>query len=369
MCVIRLLCIKTLLHMLRKFKLLSLISLLVLVIAACDKGKDTGNHSSLKNLPGTLYWFFAGSAGYYELSANRYVEEMMKMGSASSRFDAFDISWDNRKIMLTMDVEGTFNFDERRIVLRNKTDNITYSEVQSGNNITDFSFEWEDISDVYGHISPNEKYVAVDAQHFSDLPVAIVGVDEKEIISGWKVDGVSLLDYGIPVWTADNKLYFRILNNLYQSSPEDEYVSANHILTMENGSSFVTVNPQGTKIAFRRNKHLWMCNIDGSGLQQITTAETSNVIDYDGERKPVFSPDGKYIAFTGATQRGTPWSDHNYPDGGWVAATGGKYGYIIIIPADGKLYNLDDKNSGAIWLKKPGDNVNGIPCSGSLIWR
>lgn len=355
--------------MLRKLKLLSLASLLLLAVAACEKGTHTEKGSSVKHLPGTLYWFFAGSAGYYELNADRYVGEMMKMGSASSRFDGFDISWDNKKIMLTMDVEGTFNFDERRIVLRDKTDNIAYSEVQSGSNHKNFTIEWEDISYTHGHISPNEKYIALEAQHFSDLPVAVVSVDDKMIISGWTVQGVSLLNYGIPVWTADNKLYFRIGDALYRSSPADGYDSAAKILNLENGSSFVTVNPQGTKIAFRRNKHLWICNIDGSSLQQVTTAETSDIIDYDGERNPVFSPDGKYIAFTGATMRGTPWSDHNYPDGGWVAATGGKFGYIIIVPADGKLYNLDDKNSGAIWLKKPGDNVNGVPCSHSLIWR
>ncbi|MFJ1438779.1 hypothetical protein ACILPE_03445 [Capnocytophaga canimorsus] len=61
------------------------------------------------------------------------------------------------------------------------------------------------------------------------------------------------------------------------------------------------------------------------------------------------------------------WSDHDYPDGSWVGAVGGKFGYISVIPADGKLYNLDDKNSGAISLTRSGKR--GIPCDGHLVWR
>lgn len=339
-------------------------------LCACQKNNNGSNNGNTPaNLPGTLYWFFAGSAGSYTLSTGDYLEEMMKMGTASSHFDAFDISWDNKKILLTMDVEGTFNFDERRFVVRTKNNNISYNDIKSGNNLLDFNFEWEDVSDTYAHLSPNEKYVAVDAQHFSDLPIVILDAENGNLVSGWEVSGVSFLHYGIPVWTADNTLYFRIGSVVYRCSPDDGYASAPKVLTLPAGSSFLTVNPQGTKFVFRNSKHLWMCDIDGSNLQQITTAATYDVIDYDGEQRPVFSPDGKYIAFTGATKKGTPWSDHDYPDGSWVVSTGGKYGYIIVIPADGKLYDLDNENSGAVWLRKPGSSANGIPCSGSLIWR
>ncbi len=339
----------------------------LLLLSACGGGGGAGD--AVKELPGTLYWFFAGSAGAYDLSAGDYQEEMMKMGSASSLFDAFDVSWDNEKILLSMDVEGTFNFSERRFVVRPNAKGISYDDVQSGGNLRDFTLEWDDISDTYGHLSPNEQYVAVDAQLFSDLPIVIASTSTGEIISGWVVDGVSFTDYGNPVWTADNTLYFRIADELYRCSGDDTYDSAERVLTLPSGSSFVTVDPRGTRIVFRQNKHLWMSNLDGSDTRQITTSDTSDVIDYDGERHPTFSPDGKYIAFTGASKRGVPWSDHDYPDGSWVAATGGKYGYIIVIPADGKLYDLEDESSGALWLREPGNTSSGIACNNQLIWR
>lgn len=52
------------------------------------------------------------------------------------------------------------------------------------------------------------------------------------------------------------------------------------------GIGYLTVNPQGNKFAFRKNKHIWMCDIDGSNLQQITTGYTSDIISYDGESSP-----------------------------------------------------------------------------------
>ncbi|MBX2922997.1 MAG: hypothetical protein KF746_12440 [Chitinophagaceae bacterium] len=115
-------------------KMIKSICLCCLVLLFACRKNDSGNNggNTPGNLPGTLYWFFAGDAGSYTLSTGDYREEMMKMGPASSRFDAFDISWDNKKILLMMDVEGTFNFDERRFVIRENAVNISYNDVQSG---------------------------------------------------------------------------------------------------------------------------------------------------------------------------------------------------------------------------------------------
>lgn len=327
-----------------------------------------GNQNNVK-LPGTIYWHFAGDVGYIDFTTGKATAKKMPMGSSSSRFDAYDISWDNKKILLTLDVEGSFNFHERRFILRNNTDNIQYKDLTDGQNLRDFIYEWDDIKTTYAYISPNEKYLAIAAQHFSDMPLTILNAETGAFVSNWLVKGVSFLHYGDPVWTADNTVYFRIGNNVYKSSPSDGYQSAPRVLASDKTISNVTVNPQGTKFVFRMDKHLWMCNIDGSDLRQITTCETFDFIDYDGESHPTFSPDGKYIAFKGAAKRGTPWSDHDYPDGSWVAVTGGRYGYIVVIPADGKLYDLESKDSGAIWLKEPGKNTYGVASSGRLIWR
>jgi TolB protein len=49
------------------------------------------------------------------------------------------------------------------------------------------------------------------------------------------------------------------------------------------------VSPDGTKIAFTMNQHIWMINSDGTGLRQVTTGSKE-------ESHPCWSPDGKYIA-------------------------------------------------------------------------
>lgn len=282
-------------------------------------------------------------------------------------FDAFDISWDNKNILLTVNL-GSLSHDECRFVFRENTDGLISSQVNDGKNQFDFRYYWDDLSYTDAYISPNNKYLAVGAQHFADHPIAIVDTKTGETVSTWQVSGISYLNYGTPVWAADNSLYFRIGGNLYKSSPGNNYQTAPRVLTLPTGAISVTINPQGTKLTFRHKKHLWMCNLDGSELTQVTTSETTDFIDYDGENDPAFSPDGKYIAFTGSTKRGVPWSDTDYPDGSWVAGVGGSYGYIVIIPADGKLYDLDNIKSGAIWLKAPDSNA-GVPSSHWLIWR
>jgi len=345
--------------------------LLVTAIAihtSCKKDRNNNNGSaSNKHLPGTLYWNFAGDVGYQQFNSGKYVKRKMGMGVGSSLFDSFDISWDDQNILLTVNL-GSWTHDECRFVFRKNTDGLLRENMDDGANIFDFRYIWDDLSYTDAYISPDTKYLAIAAQHFSDHPIAIVDTETGETVSSWTVPGVNFLSYGKPVWAADNTLYFRIGGNLYKCAPSNGYQSAPRVLTLPEGASSVTVNPQGTKMVFRRNKHLWMCNMDGGSLTQLTTCETMDFISYDGENAPVFSPDGKYIAFTGATRRGLPWSDHDYPDGSWAAAVGGSYGYIVVIPADGKLYDLDNANSGAIWLQEP-DSDAGIPSSHSLLWR
>ncbi len=339
-----------------------------IVLGACKKNNSNApTNSETKHLPGTLYWNFAGEVGYQEFKTGKYVKRKMSVGIGSSRFHSFDISWDSQNILLAID-PGFSVSSQCRIVYRKNTDGLIANSTDDGTNQYDFMYEWDRIWGVAVHISPNGKYAALDAEHFADQPIVILDITTGEIVSSWLVEGISFLQYGSPLWTADNTVYFRIADKIYKSSPANHYQSAPRVAVLPAGASSVTINPQGTKMVFRNKKHLWMADIDGSNAKQITTGRTTDFINYDGENDPVFSPDGKYIAFTGSTQRGVPWSDHNYPDGSWVATVGGSYAYVVIIPADGKLYDLDDKNGGAIWLKEPG-GLYGVPSSHWIIWR
>lgn len=48
-------------------------------------------------------------------------------------------------------------------------------------------------------------------------------------------------------------------------------------------------SPDGKRIAFSMNSHIWVINADGTGLRQVTTSSKT-------ETHPCWSPDGQYIA-------------------------------------------------------------------------
>lgn len=317
---------------------------------------------------GIIYTEFAGEMGYFDFDTKKFAEKISRMGSASSRYDAFDISWDNKKILLTMDVDGGLNFDERRYLLREiKKGFKDYDKVNSGGNIFDGIIEWESISNLDAYISPDENYIAISSQHFSDLPITIIDTRTGKIVSQWEDEKVNFLEYGKPVWTADNTLYFRIGSYLYKCSPQSGYKTATKILQLKEGASNVSVNPQGTKIVFTVDRHIWMSDIDGNNLKQITTSKTVEGLSSGGEGLPIFSPDGKYIAFSSQGTTGTLLVNEFF-DGSFVSAVGGKFGYLTIIPANGKLYDMDKGNSD-VMIVKGAKSGNRIPLTTTPVWR
>lgn len=333
---------------------------LVSFLASCSKesGSDVGTH----NLNGNLFVQFTDEVSVYNFNDNKYTEKVAKV-SLTTVLETYDISWDTSKVLFTLDVKG---FNHKRIVYRSINDPVTQQEVRTdGKNIHDFEYEWGDVRPLKAFISPNEKYIALQGQGYSDMPTIIIESDkDKEV--GRCDPPAGYNDWGKPVWTSNNVLYVQVKDAVYRMTPDDGYKTYQKVCSTDGGNGY-KVNPQGTKFVYRKDKHLWLCNIDGSNRQQITTSITRDWASWDGEGFPTFSPDGKYIAFTARGSRGMAWSDHDYPDGSWVGAVGGTYGYLAVIPADGKLYNLEDKNSGAISLTRNGNR--GIPCDGHLVWR
>lgn len=314
-----------------------------------------------------IYVGFAWDVWYYDFDKQEFIEKKWTSVSASWLYDDFDISWDNKKILLTMDVNWTFNFDERRYVLRKIEDSFKKKDLdEDGKNLIDNTYEWWDISYLTARISPDEKYLALEAQHFSDLPITIIDTKTWKEVSQWEVKWVSFLKYWTPTWTLDNSVYFKIWTWLYKSSPSDWYKSAPKILDIS-GASYVSVSPDWKKVVYVKDEHLWLSNIDWSDMKQITKSKTIDWISWEGERLPTFSPDWKYIAFTSKATWWYAWSDHNYPDWSYVSATSSRFWYLTVIPADWKLYDLDDKNSWAVFPKNSDWHL--IPSTVAPIWR
>ena len=218
---------------------------MLIAAAALALTSACSNRDGTSQLSGTLYCSFAGKVSYYDLDASKFVDNAMRMGAGSSLFDSFDVSWDKQKILLFVKPKGAFTTDVRRLVVTLMRDGITYNDLDNEKRIHDFNLAQDDISYTTGHLSPDEKYVVIDAQYFDDIPISLVRLADKQIVSSWSVNGVSFREYGAPIWTRDNRVYFRIATSLYRAGPQDGYRSAEKLLTFDAGAIYVTGNPPG----------------------------------------------------------------------------------------------------------------------------
>ncbi|MFK8269410.1 TolB family protein [Capnocytophaga cynodegmi] len=328
-----------------------------LLMASCSKDDGGEGNTSASHLSGTIHWQFAGKVGKYTLSNGNYNKSVFLIGSSSTK-KGFDVSWDGKKYMIASE---TWDSDVQRFVLRDMGEKM--AKVDDDRNLFNVTIEWDKIGDTQPIIAPNEQYFALEPQRWAKMPIVIVNAKGR-IVREW-TDPKEALDYHEkPVWDAQNVLYFRIGNSVWKCAPDGEYADAQQIISNIKGGSYLAVSPDGSKFVFRKDYFLWMCNSDGSDMRQITTYDISRKKNYKGDARPAFSPDGKHIVFTTTGTTGAGWTDADLD----INVTGSRFGYLCIIPADGKLRNLDEKNNGAIYLKNP-EGVAGIPCDGHLVWR
>lgn len=145
-------------------------------------------------------------------------------------------------------------------------------------------------------ISPDGSSIAVSSS-FHDVRATPSTRNFTLVLS--RTTGENLLfgeNYGVPLWTPDGRLLLRKNDGVYIA----EVKVGGTITLIPNSQSFYdySLSPDGKKIAFVRSpttagvKHVYMMNIDGSGLRQVTT---SNTRDETGVH---FSPDGNSLMVT-----------------------------------------------------------------------
>lgn len=367
----------------KKLLIWVIVSLIFVVTPSCSKsGSDSAGNSSIENLPGTLYTEFAsdGVRSYHFQSGK--LTKITKTGRGPG-VTGYDITHGSGEICLSIGTSRTFDSyqDKQTFLLRPFDGKYTwYSTISDPNGIPSegntfkFNFQYSG-DDFYREadirLSPNKRYLAVDCNYWEDRGTLLFDTQSGKLLAEFYSSKADLEYQSTPVWTNSNELFFAIRGTLYRWK-EGYGKQLEEVLKLNNGngSSYVTVNPQGTQVAFRYQKHLYLQNLDGSGLHQITTSPPSGSSKVDGEYQPVFSPDGKFLAFVGSPSIGQAWTDYDplQPRLPHVTVVGGGYGYIFIIPVDGKLYDLKDPTCGAIRLKD--DSNFSVPSYFSnMIWR
>jgi hypothetical protein len=123
-----------------------------------------------------------------------------------------------------------------------------------------------------------------------------------------------------PDWTRDGRLVVAKRMSTVESKP-GIYISDTNLTKLTridpnlDNASWPTVSPDGKRIAFVHHGHIWLMNLDGSGLKQLTSSD-------NGEERPAWSPDGR-----------------------WLVAAQREYGTVLLISVqNGKIVKMMNKN-------------------------
>lgn len=315
--------------------LISLAFICAIAFSSCSKSKDDGPGNPDNGLPPNV-----GSGIIYFEWAD---EGILKFNLASSGVsttwqddlsrNGWDISLDGAKYLEAKDKSGD-GYDKEIFTLIN---------LSNGNVITQFEKESGYANHSFPKLSHDTKLIAVPPTLDNGLMILSLQGTVLHHITAFQGQDI---DKGNVNWMPDNSVIFSTGKKICRSNPEFTQASVIKELPFAEWND-LSVSPDGAKMAFAANNHIWMMNADGSNLVQVTTSD-------EVEAAPEFSPDGKWLVL------GT-----NYH-------TTGPFGhiwYLVIIPADGKQYNVNKgADKSVIPLIRKGE-TEPEASSGGLAWR
>jgi Tol biopolymer transport system component len=186
-------------------------------------------------------------------------------------------------------------------------------------------------------------------QYEYDAGDGALNESKRILVANWRQDQVLSVfseDYIHPRWTPDgNLLFFDLEGGVYRVDLTGETFNEPQLLYRLPGKvDDPALSHDGTRMAFSMARHLWVCNIDGTGLTQLTSPTTDG-----SEISPVWSPDNRYILFKSADD-------------------GDDDGALWVIAADADHVRIDHRSNTAIPVKDAErDQLDHI--YGTLTWR
>jgi hypothetical protein len=161
-------------------------------------------------------------------------------------------------------------------------------------------------------ISPDSQLLAFELRPgpaTADIPVTRIVRRDGKVVGEYP-------GLGQPSWTSDQRLIMCAGNKIYRSGVESTtaLTKADVVATLPATPTSCKASAQGDKVALRMDaqgcigdrplcpdvngplgltQHLWVVNLDGTGLRQLTT---SRLAISHGESAFAWSPDGKFMA-------------------------------------------------------------------------
>ncbi len=280
-------------------------------------------------LQGTLYYVFAGELNKLEL-ANGKVTKLIGQGGFETNF--FDVSADGKQLMYAKDApssDGGNYYDQEYF---NFIDTTTYNEVAPRFK----KFAATSTYTQFAKLSPDNSKIAVIYQYYDQtLPGNFGNGAYATNIRVWDKTGATLRTFSKDnagnrvkefAWMPDGNLLMTTSLGIVKTT--DATLASYDLLFKPNLPSWrsLAVSPDGKRLALKSGKYLYTMNIDGSNMVQLTDSDGD-----DQQYSPIWSPDGKYIAFTANIFAYTT---------GPVVSGGGTIYQLILAPADHKTYKL-----------------------------
>lgn len=253
------------------------------------------------------------------------------------RGHGFDVSRDGKLRLTAGDIQG--NYDATQYTLSNTAD---------GGIISQFTFYPPNGGSKYNHgkLSPDNTMIAIPPTFDEGIILLDVEGNLIEHLEGLNNEPFDRNDN--VEWLPDNALLFTHGNYILKADPPYNQATLVKEMNYESWGS-IHASQDGQKLTVRIDKHIYLMNIDGSGLTQVTESNFDEI-------EAVFSPNGNYLLVGTDYRRTGPF---------------GAIWELKIIPADGKRYNVDPitPNSEGVIPVIPVGEDKPEASDGIMLWR
>lgn len=315
-------------------QLLTVMLSLALLCTNCTK-KDTdpaapGGNGGGTVTAGSIYFSWAGE-GVQKINTAGLIKSTVLPDNTSRH--GFDISWDGQMILTSADDPN--DYDAEQYTLTRLSDNTIVAQFKKNSGYANSTTPL---------LSPDNTLIAVPPTF--DNGVLILDTKGNILKEFTSFQGQKLT--GELAWMPDRTLLIATSNSLYRTNTSFTQATLVKQFSFDTWQA-AAPSRDGKYIAFRGGNHIWQMNADGSNMVQLTNSTQF-------ESGPVFSPDGKYLLV------GTDPFPFSYGSG--------FYYRMRVIPADGRLYNVDNDqpSPGVVVITPKGDN-QAQPFYLGAVWR